>query len=425
MIRLIEALNFRCLRYVSQPMQNFQILVGPNASGKTTFLDVLGFISDLLRGGGIDSVIRDRGTNIQDLFFGGHGDRFELAVELEIPHPRIESGQKMAEWKRARYELQVGLGIGGSYDILDEQVLLLHDAVEQSNANRERLLFPSPPEPPQTLMASDRAGNGRRRTIRKKYRGNDNYYSELASRQGKGGWAPSFRLGPKRSALANLPGDEQKFPVSSWLREVLSDGIRSVVLNSMALRRSSPPGQGDHFLPDGSNLPWVIENLRRDHLERHRNWVEHVQTALEDLEDVSTGEFEDTKHRYLRLHYKGGLAVPCWTASDGTLRLLALTLLAYVPELHGIYMIEEPENGIHPMVMDTVYKSLSSVYQSQIFIATHSPVLLRCAEPSDVLCFKKDLSGATDIVEGSRHPGYERWRNEYNLADMHASGVLG
>ena len=42
MITLIEALNFRCLCYISQPMGPFHVLVGPNASGKTTFLDVVG-----------------------------------------------------------------------------------------------------------------------------------------------------------------------------------------------------------------------------------------------------------------------------------------------------------------------------------------------------------------------------------------------
>ena len=43
MISLIEALNFRCLHYVSQPVKPFNVLVGPNASGKTTFLDVVAF----------------------------------------------------------------------------------------------------------------------------------------------------------------------------------------------------------------------------------------------------------------------------------------------------------------------------------------------------------------------------------------------
>jgi len=41
MIRRIEALNYRSLRYVSQALCPFQLLIGPNASGKSTFLDVV------------------------------------------------------------------------------------------------------------------------------------------------------------------------------------------------------------------------------------------------------------------------------------------------------------------------------------------------------------------------------------------------
>ncbi|EQD47153.1 hypothetical protein B2A_08552, partial [mine drainage metagenome] len=63
MIRLVEALNFRCLRYVRQPLNPFHILVGPNASGKTTFLDVAGFLGDLLRNG-LDWAIGDRSSSI-------------------------------------------------------------------------------------------------------------------------------------------------------------------------------------------------------------------------------------------------------------------------------------------------------------------------------------------------------------------------
>lgn len=48
MIRLIEALNFRCLRYVKQELGPFHVLVGPNASGKTTFLDVIAFLGRMV-----------------------------------------------------------------------------------------------------------------------------------------------------------------------------------------------------------------------------------------------------------------------------------------------------------------------------------------------------------------------------------------
>ena len=58
--------------------------------------------------------------------------------------------------------------------------------------------------------------------------------------------------------------------------------------------------------------------------------------------------------------------------SEGTLRLLALTVIAYLPDAGRIYLIEEPENGIHPLATEAVYQSLSSVYGSHVFITTHS-----------------------------------------------------
>jgi predicted ATPase len=117
--------------------------------------------------------------------------------------------------------------------------------------------------------------------------------------------------------------------------------------------------------------------------------------------------------------------VPSWVASDGTLRLLALTLPAYLPEFSGVYLIEEPENGIHPRAVETMFQSLSSVYNAQILIATHSPVILSIADASNVLCFAKTEEGSTDIVPGNDHPRLRDWQGETSLGVLFAAGVLG
>ena len=55
------------------------------------FLDVVAFLGDLLSKG-LDEAILQRTANIHDLFFFHEGNRFELAVELEIPKDRIVHG---------------------------------------------------------------------------------------------------------------------------------------------------------------------------------------------------------------------------------------------------------------------------------------------------------------------------------------------
>jgi predicted ATPase len=73
------------------------------------------------------------------------------------------------------------------------------------------------------------------------------------------------------------------------------------------------------------------------------------------LQTIETIERPEDRHRYLQVIYENGLTVPSWMVSDGTLRLLALTLLAYGGESGRIYLIEEPENGIHPQAAETVF----------------------------------------------------------------------
>src|SRR5207244_6186686 len=115
--------------------------------------------------------------------------------------------------------------------------------------------------------------------------------------------------------------------------------------------------------------------------DRFQDWLAHVRTALPEIDHISTLRRDEDKHRYLMVRYKNGIQVPSWMVSDGTLRLLALTVLAYLPDFNGTYLIEEPENGVHPTALETIYQSLSSVYDAQVLIASQSPLLLSMAEP--------------------------------------------
>ncbi|MBM3143782.1 MAG: ATP-binding protein [Chloroflexi bacterium] len=420
MITLIEALNFRCLLYIRQPLDRFHVLVGPNASGKTTFLDTIAFLGRLVSDG-LDYAIRERTQNFSDLVWGRTGNSFELAVEARIPDG-IRA--KLNGFDTIRYEVAIGSSSAtGEVSILAEKVLLKTlDVMEKE----PKTLFPMPLAlPPAQTILTPKGKRNTRTVVNKVPEGNDNFYSEIYQESGKG-WAPAFKLGPHKSALGNLPADETKFPAATWLKILLGQGVQTLALNSLLIRKASPPGQVQGFKPDGSNLPWVIEELRKQDIGRFHEWLAHLKTALPNLQSIRTVEREDDRHRYLIITYTGGLEIPSWVASDGTLRLLALTIVAYLPNIiGGVYLIEEPENGIHPRAVETMFQSLSSVYDAQILLATHSPVILSVAQTSQVLCFGRDNEGATDIVVGDRHPALRDWKGETNLGTLFASGVLG
>lgn len=426
MLTRIEALRYRSLRHVAQPLSRFHTLVGPNGSGKSSFLDVVSFVGDLLRVGPRKAILGDgvlvppRTADPLHLCWMREGDAFELALELSVPEERRRS-KANGKHSHARYELRVEFGgPSGEVRLANETFWLLPEE-RRYEPRREILLFPDPPEPPEHIvqLPNKHAPNGWKKVVNKVAESGNDYFSSETS-----GWKNPFRLGPDKSALANLPEDEERFPAATWARRFLMEGVQRVVLSAEAMRRPSPPGSPSRFLPDGSNLPWVVA-LLRSHEDRFRRWIEHLRTAIPDLKDILVADREEDRHRYLVVEYSNGLRAPSWVISDGTLRLFALTLIAYLPQVHGIFLIEEPENGIHPKAVETVFGSLSSVYSAQLLCASHSPLVLGLARPEDVLCFAKDEGGATDIVSGSSHPRLRDWRGEVDLGTLFAAGVLG
>ena len=417
MITFVEALNFRSLHYVSQELQPLEILVGPNASGKTAFLDVFNFMKDFV-GEGVVEAIKVRTENPADLVWRRKAGHFELAIEAVVPENLKQVVNK--EFERIRYEIAIAID-EATYkpSILSERALFKTPSPKPA---RNFDLFPGAIDPPSTIIAQRFRAS--KVIVNKVPGGHDNFYPEIEEAERKR-WAHAYKLGPQRSALGNLPEDETQFPVAIWFRRILTEGIQSIVLNSRLIRQASPPTREHGFRPDGSDLPWVLADLQKTGPEAFQEWLAHVRTALPDIRNIQVTVQPDDRFAYISIEYDNGVIVPSWTVSDGTLRLLALTALAYLGENQGTYLIEEPENGIHPTAVATIYQSLASVYDSQVLVATHSPVLISIAEPQQILCFAKNAEGATDIVSGHEHPALRDWKHDVNLSDLYAAGVLG
>ena len=439
MIRRIQALHYRCLRYVDVRLDRFHVLVGPNASGKSTLLDAVSFLGDLTQEG-LRAALEKRTRNFQDLVWGRPETDlgFELAVEFDLDECLRRQLPAKRDFRFFRYEVAVKEGEKG-ISIDSERCLLVqkpeNDEV-QSLTGSSRLS-----DIPETI--SSIGGEHEARMIL--HRNSESECSVRAETSPEDeDRSESFRIRSAwTSALGSAVLDREEFPVSSRVSFILGTLIDRIALDVRSLREASPriPGRGfksmDDILKtrvdeirfpglesDGSNLPSSVQYLREYQEKEFSDWVGHVRTVLPDLEDIRVVEREDDRHDYLMLRYENGVEVPSWTSSEGTLKLLGLTVLAYLPYNDTIFLIEEPENGVHPLALDAVYDSLSSVYAGQVLVTTHSPAFLRLARPEEALCFGRTSDGSTVIVRGNDHPHLRDWRERTDMDLLFAAGVI-
>lgn len=424
MITKIEAVNFRCLRNVSQTLGRFHVITGPNGSGKSTFLQVP-YVLGLFAQEGLDAMWQStRARAFDELTFFGQGHSFQLAVECTLPeklHLKFqENGSDGAGCTCVRYEIEIGRLVDQVLQepprILAENLWLLGASIETPRQElvQGELEFPSSSLRERRLI-HDRAPKGWRKIAAKTSNQNSYFRSETTD------WNFQIRNPAGKSALSTLPEDE-RFSRANWFKSEFVDRIQKIVLHSEEMLKPSNPLKQRRFAVDGSNLPQVIQDLQKAP-PSYEGWLDHLRTIL-PIDRVEVHERPEDRQLFFDVFYQSGLKVHSWQLSDGTLRLLALTLLAYISAETSVYLVEEPENGIHPQAIEAIYQSLSSVDDGQVLVATHSPVLVAQVTSDQLLCFAKTPNEATDIIRGDRHPRLRDWKGELNLSQLYAAGIL-
>ncbi|MGA2230621.1 MAG: ATP-binding protein [Tepidisphaeraceae bacterium] len=366
---------------------------------------------------GLDAAIAERGT-IYDLMWQREGKRFELAIEAVLPeenYPEIGDLALSREGYAVRYEVAIGLDETERAVILDEQILLTQSyPAWNDTANWQDGSVFLRPDGSDWSQVIHSTGGG------KEYR----ITPEMPDTEMNGrDFMLSFRRDEQRPVFQRMY--RKAFPTGEWLEGLLRTRVLRVDLQPELLRQASRPGQGKSFAKGGANLPWMVDDLEKSNREAFAQWRAHVRTALHDLKSIQTIEREDDHHRYLMVEYANGLKVPAWALSEGTLCFLALTFLAYQSKPGDMYLIEEPETHIHPLNIEPVLQSLSSVYGGQVLISTHSPQVLAMTEVENVLIFERDTEKGTQILGGKDHPRLREWKGEVSLGTLFAGGVLG
>jgi predicted ATPase len=428
-ITRIEATRYRCFDKLNVDLGEFRVIVGANGSGKTTLLDIPVLLGDMLKARTIgDAFLRERdhraprASSFRELIFQGNGDSFILAVEALLPEqPARDLLEGMSEKVRATVERR-------PTHLRYEVRLQLFNETELQVQNEYLFAFPQAHAPARDGGAARLHGEvtpnrNWKFLLKREYGGKAEYTPETTPR-------PKVIASELRPDLLALPRvlyeSRLEFPAAHWFLRLLTEDAVFFEPNWNALRVASMPGLSKtQILDSGKNAPWLALELQKTDPERFALWKSHVRLALPQITDISIHEREDDHHAYFRVRYGDSYEVPSSGLSDGTLRILVLTLLAYVAKPPRFLVTEEPENGIHPQATEVVLQSLSSLYDSQVIISSHSPVVLASLNLDQILAARIAESGASEVIPGPQHPRLVDWKGEISLPTLFATGVLG
>lgn len=445
MITRLEATRYRCFERLGVDVGEFRVLVGANGSGKTTLLDLPVLLGELLRANNVSAPFMERrpehparASSLNELVFAGRGDDFSLAVEARLPdmvQSKVLEGmfakkrsertrqalqEDRSQWPtHIRYEIGLRIGADKSLQVAYEYLFMF----PESNG----------PDRRQAGFHGIYAGPNKHwhLTLKREI----GYESEFTPETPQ---ANSAKVGLPDTLLAMprvLFESEAGYPAARWLHGLLTTEAVFLDPDWSALRQACPPGQPKVITANGRNIPWLALELKREgapdeapanyRSERYADWIAHVQTALPQVADIDVREREDDHHAYFVVSYKGDYKVPSPGLSDGTLRILTLTLLPYLRKQPAILVTEEPENGIHPRAIEAVLQSLSSMYDSQVWVSSHSPVVLARAKLDQLVCSRLANDSGVEMVAGTDHPRLQEWRGGIDLGSLFAAGVLG
>ena len=104
---------------------------------------------------------------------------------------------------------------------------------------------------------------------------------------------------------------------------------------------------------------------------------------------------------------------------DGTLRFIALAALLQQPvELRpSVILLDEPELGLHPYAITMLASMVKSAsVDTQVILATQSPILLDYFEPEDVLVADR-VDGATEFRRLDSEE-LALWLEDYSIGEL-------
>ena len=364
MIETLRLHNFKNFRDATLVLGPLTILIGANASGKSNIRDAFLFVHAIGRGYSLADIFGESYVGGERVWIGVRGgvretvylgsSSFELAVELRLPPEgrRLPPVQYRIEVSATETAGSVPWIVNESLDYplvfgkrIDARGKTGFQTVERGNAKKKNL---------NVSFLPHRAAKGK---DSRAYAADTPILFQLTE-DGEGN-------GRESRALSRFVIHELK-------------AFRFLDLSPTQMRIPSQPGQtilGDR----GENLSSVLAAICNDASTKETllAWVRKLTPM--DVSDLRFDQYAADRI-LLRLVEKDGQSISALSASDGTLRFLAILAAIFGPEPASFYFIEELEHGIHPTRLGLLVDLIEHQAKRrgiQIVATSHSPQLLQ------------------------------------------------
>jgi predicted ATPase len=134
--------------------------------------------------------------------------------------------------------------------------------------------------------------------------------------------------------------------------------------------------------------------------------------------------------KVLALTLDDGAEVLANAMSEGILYFLGFAALSEIVR-PSIFLVEEPENGLHPARIREVVKMLRDITEdkerpAQVLIATHSPLVVNELKPDEVSVVTRTTEQGTKVTRIKDTPNFQERAKVYALGELwltYADGV--
>ncbi|RAM53439.1 MAG: ATPase [Hapalosiphonaceae cyanobacterium JJU2] len=382
-IEQISVKNYRVLQNITlKDIKPFSVFLGPNGSGKTTFFDVIGFLSDCLTTN-VRKALEKRG-------------RFQEVISRDCKGQEIEIAIKYREDKKTPIiTYTVAIGLHNGIPIVSRETLNWRrgshgkpfDFLKFENGGGEVISGENP---------------------------------EINDRR------IYYQMDDPSSLAIKTIGQLSDNPRVAGLRRFIEGWFLSYFIPDQA-RQLATVGAMEHLSREGDNIANVVQYFAEEHPQILVEILNRLARRVPQLEKV---ESEPTIDGRLALLFKDApFSRPFLArfASDGTLKLLAYLILLNDPNPPQLLCIEEPENGLHHRLLESLSEELLAYSQrAQVFVSTHSPFFVNTIkDPKYLWIFQRENNGYATVTRSDEIPDAKHFiESEAGLGDLWSEGYL-